>query len=80
MISLGETPVTGNGVGTERKKVRESLGHDGSLTPGQGERRGRSFGCMYPRLMGCSIKHQHSGHILPERVCPEIASRLSPWL
>ena len=38
MISLGKMPVAGNGVGTGRKKVRESLGHDGSLTPGQGER------------------------------------------
>lgn len=48
MISLGEMPVTGNGVGTERKKVRDSLGHDGSLTSGQGERRGRSLG-------GCTL-------------------------
>lgn len=39
-----------------------------------------SFGWMCRRLMGCPIKPQHAGHILLERVCPEIASRLSPWL
>lgn len=58
MISLGETPVTGNGAGTGRKKVRESSGHDCSLTPREGERKGRSFEWKCPRLTGSPRKLQ----------------------
>lgn len=59
--------------GTERKKVRDSLGHDGSLTPGQGEKRGRSLGgCtldLWVVQLSLNIQATYS-----ERVCPVIAS------
>lgn len=57
MISLGATPVTGNEAGTGRR-VRESSGHDCSLTPREGERKGRSFEWKCPRLMGSPRKLQ----------------------